>query len=53
MSDDAELYLLSDLSSSRVPEETLFVNVGYNIISMPHPEGQKAEHSSGPAEAEE
>jgi enoyl-[acyl-carrier protein] reductase I len=49
------LYLLSDLSSG-VTGEVHFVDSGYNIISMPHPEALKAqeaaEESSSKAAAE-
>jgi enoyl-[acyl-carrier protein] reductase I len=36
------LYLLSDLSGG-VTGETHFVDSGYNIISMPHPDALKAD----------
>jgi len=39
------LYLLSDLSSG-VTGEVHFVDSGYNIISMPHPEALKAQESA-------
>ena len=38
----AALYLLSDLSTG-VTGEIHYVDSGYNIISMPHPDGLKAE----------
>ena len=38
---NAGLYLLSDLSSA-VTGEVHYVDCGYNIISMPHPEALKA-----------
>jgi enoyl-[acyl-carrier protein] reductase I len=44
----AALYLLSDLSSG-VTGEVHFVDSGYNVISMPHPDTLKAE-SAGEAE---
>ncbi len=37
----AALYLLSDLSSG-VTGEVHYVDAGYNIVSMPHPDGLKA-----------
>jgi enoyl-[acyl-carrier protein] reductase I len=37
----AGLYLLSDLSSG-VTGEIHFVDSGYNIVAMPHPEALKA-----------
>jgi enoyl-[acyl-carrier protein] reductase I len=46
----AGLYLLSDLSSG-VTGEIHFVDAGYNIISMPHPDSQKAEEKCSTAEA--
>jgi len=39
------LYLLSDLSSG-VTGEVHFVDSGYNIISMPHPEALKAQEAA-------
>jgi len=47
------LYLLSDLSAG-VTGEIHYVDSGYNIILMPHPESQKAEggQASGEAAAE-
>jgi enoyl-[acyl-carrier protein] reductase I len=44
------LYLLSDLSSG-VTGEIHYVDSGYNIISMPHPDSQKAEAAPAPNEA--
>lgn len=44
------LYLLSDLSSG-VTGEIHYVDSGYNIILMPHPESQKADGGSGEASA--
>jgi enoyl-[acyl-carrier protein] reductase I len=44
----AALYLLSDLSSG-VTGEVHFVDSGYNVISMPHPDTLKAE-AAGEAE---
>jgi enoyl-[acyl-carrier protein] reductase I len=44
----AALYLLSDLSTG-VTGEVHFVDSGYNVISMPHPDTLKAE-SAGEAE---
>jgi len=46
----AALYLLSDLSSG-VTGEIHFVDAGYNIISMPHPDGLKLDEGSGEDEA--
>jgi enoyl-[acyl-carrier protein] reductase I len=46
----AGLYLLSDLASG-VTGEIHFVDAGYNIISMPHPDTQKAEEKATPPEA--
>jgi enoyl-[acyl-carrier protein] reductase I len=43
----AGLYLLSDLASG-VTGEIHFVDAGYNIISMPHPDTQKAEEKATP-----
>src|SRR3569623_2050100 len=40
------LYLLSDLSGG-VTGETHFVDAGYNIISMPHPDARKDNSASG------
>ncbi len=40
------LYLLSGLSSG-VTGEIHYVDAGYNIISMPHPDDMKAESASG------
>jgi enoyl-[acyl-carrier protein] reductase I len=43
----AGVYLLSDLSGG-VTGEVHFVDAGYNIITMPHPDALKAEAASGP-----
>ena len=48
----AALYLLSDLSSG-VTGEIHFVDAGYNIISMPHPDSQKADDGKPQGEAAE
>ncbi|MFG1464166.1 enoyl-ACP reductase FabI [Xanthobacter sp. DSM 24535] len=42
---NSSLYLLSDLSSG-VTGETHFVDSGYNIISMPHPDVLKAQEDA-------
>ena len=42
----AGLYLLSDLSGG-VTGEVHFVDSGYNIISMPHPDALKADAKAG------
>ena len=39
----AGLYLLSDLSTG-VTGEIHFVDSGYNIIAMPHPDALRADH---------
>src|SRR6187455_1884669 len=44
----AGLYLLSDLSGG-VTGEIHFVDSGYNVIAMPHPEALKAESEKGGA----
>src|ERR1700691_804203 len=46
----AGLYLLSDLSTG-VTGEIHFVDSGYNIIAMPHPEALRAERQQGPDDA--
>ena len=38
------LYLLSDLSTG-VTGEIHFVNSGYNVIAMPHPDALRADHA--------
>ena len=43
----AALYLLSDLSTG-VTGEIHFVNSGYNVIAMPHPDALKGQSSGGP-----
>jgi enoyl-[acyl-carrier protein] reductase I len=45
----AGLYLLSDLSSG-VTGEIHFVDSGYNIIAMPHPDALRAERENGTGE---
>lgn len=47
----AALYLLSDLSSA-VTGEVHFVDGGYNIINMPHPDSQRAEEAQGATKRE-
>jgi enoyl-[acyl-carrier protein] reductase I len=47
----AALYLLSPLSSG-VTGEVHFVDSGYNIISMPHPDDVKAATRDGELAAE-
>ncbi len=42
------LYLLSDLSTG-VTGEIHFVDSGYNVIAMPHPDALRAEAESGPS----
>ncbi len=42
----AALYLLSDLSSG-VTGEIHYVDLGYNIVMMPHPDSQKQEAEQG------
>jgi enoyl-[acyl-carrier protein] reductase I len=44
----AGLYLLSDLSSG-VTGEIHFVDSGYNVIAMPHPDALKADEAGEPA----
>ena len=39
----AALYLLSDLSTG-VTGEIHFVDSGYNVIAMPHPDALRADH---------
>ena len=41
----AALYLLSDLSGG-VTGEIHFVDSGYNVIAMPHPDGLKTESAA-------
>ena len=41
----AALYLLSDLSTA-VTGEIHFVDCGYNVIAMPHPDALRADHPS-------
>ena len=41
----AGLYLLSDLSTG-VTGEIHFVDSGYNIIAMPHPDALRADHKN-------
>jgi len=48
----AATYLLSDLSRG-VTGEVHYVDAGYNIISMPHPENLKAEDGAPRDEAAE
>src|SRR3984957_1200095 len=45
----AGLYLLSDLSTG-VPGEIHFVDSGYNVIAMPHPDTLRADRERGGAE---
>jgi enoyl-[acyl-carrier protein] reductase I len=45
------LYLLSDLSCG-VTGEIHFVDAGYNIVLMPHPDRLKAEEAAGPGKTE-
>jgi enoyl-[acyl-carrier protein] reductase I len=47
----AGLYLLSDLSTG-VTGEVHFVDSGYNVIAMPHPDALKADAEGGGAGAE-
>jgi enoyl-[acyl-carrier protein] reductase I len=46
----AGLYLLSDLSSG-VTGEIHFVDSGYNVIAMPHPDALRADHKQAADEA--
>jgi enoyl-[acyl-carrier protein] reductase I len=46
----AGLYLLSDLSTG-VTGEIHFVDSGYNIIAMPHPDALRADHKAAADEA--
>src|SRR6202050_5639366 len=46
----AGLYLLSDLSSG-VTGEIHFVDSGYNVIAMPHPDALRADHKQSADEA--
>jgi enoyl-[acyl-carrier protein] reductase I len=48
----AGIYLLSDLSSG-VTGEIHFVDSGYNIIAMPHPDALRAETAGGTADRTE
>jgi enoyl-[acyl-carrier protein] reductase I len=45
----AGLYLLSDLSTG-VTGEIHFVDSGYNVIAMPHPDALRADHKQAEAE---
>jgi enoyl-[acyl-carrier protein] reductase I len=47
----AGLYLLSDLSTG-VTGEIHFVDSGYNVIAMPHPDALRADHKQAADEAE-
>jgi len=47
----AGLYLLSDLSTG-VTGEIHFVDSGYNIIAMPHPDALRADHKAAADDAE-
>jgi enoyl-[acyl-carrier protein] reductase I len=47
----AGLYLLSDLSTG-VTGEIHFVDSGYNIIAMPHPDALRADHKQAADDAE-
>jgi enoyl-[acyl-carrier protein] reductase I len=47
----AGLYLLSDLSTG-VTGEIHFVDSGYNVIAMPHPDALRADHKQAVEEAE-
>ena len=47
----AGLYLLSDLSTG-VTGEIHFVDSGYNIIAMPHPDALRSDQKQQPADAE-
>jgi len=47
----AGLYLLSDLSTG-VTGEIHFVDSGYNIIAMPHPDALRADYRAAPDDAE-
>jgi enoyl-[acyl-carrier protein] reductase I len=47
----AGLYLLSDLSTG-VTGEIHFVDSGYNVIAMPHPDALRADHKQAVDEAE-
>ncbi len=46
------LYLLSDLSTG-VTGEIHFVDSGYNVIAMPHPDALRADHKQAGDGAEE
>ncbi len=46
----AALYLLSDLSSG-VTGEIHFVDSGYNVIAMPHPDALRADHKAAADDA--
>ena len=48
----AALYLLSDLASG-VTGEVHYVDAGYNIVSMPHPDRLKAGGLDAPGEADQ
>jgi len=47
----AGLYLLSDLSTG-VTGEVHFVDCGYNVIAMPHPDALRADHKQAADDAE-
>ncbi len=47
----AGLYLLSDLSTG-VTGEIHFVDSGYNVIAMPHPDALRADHNAAADDAE-
>ena len=46
----AGLYLLSDLSTG-VTGEIHFVDSGYNVIAMPHPDALRADHKQAADDA--